>query len=82
MEDANLIWGKSEGARRIGVILPAGGKGLRVGCAVPKQFVSLSEVVNANESIRAGHSLPPGNTEKEVGRPMLLYALETFHRLD
>ncbi len=63
MDDANLIWGKAVSTNRIGVILPAGGKGLRVGGAVPKQFVSL------------------GDEAQEAGRPMLLYALETFHRL-
>ena len=43
----------------VGVVLPAGGRGLRAGVPEPKQFLAL-----------------------RPGRPLFLYALETFHRLD
>lgn len=43
----------------VGVVLPAGGQGLRAGGAEPKQFLPL-----------------------RPGRPMLVYALEAFHRMD
>jgi 2-C-methyl-D-erythritol 4-phosphate cytidylyltransferase len=43
----------------VGVVLPAGGQGLRAGGPEPKQFQPL-----------------------RPGRPMLVYALETFHRMD
>lgn len=43
----------------LGVVLPAGGRGLRAGGSEPKQFLSLSP-----------------------GRPMLLYSIEAFDRLD
>lgn len=42
----------------VGVILPAGGKGLRAGAAEPKQFLPLAP-----------------------GKPMLAYAVGTFHAL-
>ena len=48
----------------VGVILPAGGKGMRVGGMEPKQFLPLGS---------AGGTLP--------AKPMLMYALESFHRL-
>jgi 2-C-methyl-D-erythritol 4-phosphate cytidylyltransferase len=48
----------TSGPPSLGVVLPAGGMGLRAGGAQPKQFLPLR------------------------GKPMFLYSLETFHRLD
>lgn len=54
----------------MGVILPAGGKGLRSGAAEPKQFLSLGA--------RSGGF----GKGARGGKPMLLYTLEAFHPLE
>lgn len=58
----------------VGVILPAGGKGLRVGGSEPKQFLPLRP-----GSLDKG----PGSVQSaEDPKAMLLYTLEAFHKLD
>lgn len=55
----------------VGVILPAGGMGMRAGSAEPKQFVHLG----------AGARDSDQGLGASQGKPMLLYTLEAFHRL-
>ena len=54
----------------VGVILPAGGKGLRVGGAEPKQFLPLGSRSSGFGKGARG------------GKPMLLYTIEAFHPLE
>ena len=54
----------------VGVILPAGGKGLRVGGSEPKQFLALGS--------RSGGF----GKGARGGKPMLLYTIEAFHPLE
>lgn len=61
---------KRESLSPVGVILPAGGKGLRAGAAEPKQFLSLGA--------RSGGF----GKGARGGKPMLLYTIEAFHPLE
>jgi 2-C-methyl-D-erythritol 4-phosphate cytidylyltransferase len=55
---------------KVGVILPAGGKGLRVGGTEAKQFLPLG--------LGGGSGIGKG---ARGGKPMLLYTIEAFHYL-
>jgi len=55
----------------VGVILPAGGKGLRAGGSEPKQFLPLGAGV--------GKGIGKG---ARGGKPMLVYTVEAFHQLE
>ncbi len=59
------------GLPKVGVIIPAGGKGLRAGGLEPKQFLPLGAGV--------GSGIGKG---ARGGKPMLVYTVEAFHHLD
>lgn len=63
------------GLPSVGVILPAGGKGLRAGGPEPKQFLPLSAGTGAG----VGKGIGKG---ARGGKPMLVYTVEAFHELD